>query len=131
MAESKESMAMKVVMLRVEAIEVVVTPSLWAHWLFSSLAPIWFQGQPYSCLRQNVPSISQSPSKRDALHVIARKDRTAPATLTSHTCTRSHDANAGFNDFSTVMSTALNLGAWRDRTNLYASLRPMLPMRHY
>lgn len=34
---------------------------------------------------------------------------------------QSHDANPSCTNISAAMSTALNLGAWRDRTNLYAS----------
>lgn len=38
-----------------------------------------------------------------------------------HTILCSHDANSGCTNSSSAMSTALNLGAWRDRTNLYGS----------
>jgi hypothetical protein len=87
-----------------------------------------FQGrqdfQPYlSSIRVRVILVYQA-------HVIALL---VLVRSTSLTCPPSHDANDACNDFSAVMSTstALSFGAWRDRTNLYASLRPLPPMRHY
>lgn len=50
-------------------------------------------------------------------------DSKAAPSLHSSTCPPSHDANAGCHDSNAAMSTtALSFGAWRDRTNLYASL---------